>query len=79
MERYVIPIIGDGETVCLFNNDEHHREIRLRVVEEINFYCWRFILQSTDFVNFTLGGEYADHVELLYKSIIPKYTLFWKC
>ena len=84
MERHVLPILGDGNSLfrtvshCLFNNDEHHREIRIRVVEKIKNeweYYESFIVgdlsyrlpinNSTEYENLlSLDGEYAGHVEL---------------
>lgn len=84
MERQIFSIIGDRNCLfrsvshCVFNNDEHHREIRMQVVEKIKNE-WEYyegfivgessyrlpITNSTDYENLlSLDGEFAGHVEL---------------
>lgn len=84
MERHIVSIIGDGNCLfrsvshSVFNNDEHHREIRMQVVEKIknewDYYegfivgdsSYRLpITNSTEYENLlSLDGEFAGHVEL---------------
>lgn len=95
MARRVIPIRGDGNCLfrsvsfCIYGTQDHHREIRLRVVDRIVDHWNRykdFIIgdRSYGFNMYTANdysrlmstdGEYAGHVELhCVTELYPEYT-----
>ncbi|KAI5640921.1 OTU-like cysteine protease domain-containing protein [Phthorimaea operculella] len=95
MSRRVIPIRGDGNCMfrsvsyCVYRTQERHREIRMRVVDQVadNWHRYKdFIIGDSSYGYrirsaydyqrlMSRDGEYGGHVELHAASeLFPAYT-----